>query len=193
MVYESEKSLIASLIEEINKTTKEDEKEKLSCRLYQEIKKLNKLFILDQKHKRKNLLEDMNARGIFIECSTLGSKALKEKWESIFAKNLTEEERKEIYFNQFLWHIFSYEKVTFLKTNRAREAFNNVIKDEVIAFYQNNNIVHHFKNGAFLKDTDFDSEDDLYIVDTNFQWTYVVTHEEQCGPYFFTYNMDILK
>jgi hypothetical protein len=43
----------------------------------------------------------------------------------------------------------------------------------------------YFKNAAELKDTDFDLEDDIYISDINFTWTYVVTHEkEQCGPYF---------
>ncbi|MDO0824125.1 DUF4275 family protein [Desulfosporosinus nitroreducens] len=32
-------------------------------------------------------------------------------------------------------------------------------------------------------------EDDIYLVDLDFHWTYVVTHEkEQCGPYFFKNN-----
>lgn len=27
--------------------------------------------------------------------------------------------------------------------------------------------------------------DDVYVVDTDFTWTYVHTHEEFCGPYFY--------
>lgn len=30
----------------------------------------------------------------------------------------------------------------------------------------------------------FESEQDIYIVDRNFDWTFVKTHESYCGPYF---------
>ncbi|WP_363319157.1 DUF4275 family protein [Desulfosporosinus sp.] len=40
-----------------------------------------------------------------------------------------------------------------------------------------------------MKRHEFDMADDIYLVDLDFHWTYVVTHEkEQCGPYFFKNN-----
>ncbi|CAM3916602.1 hypothetical protein GCM10009865_54200 [Aeromicrobium ponti] len=27
--------------------------------------------------------------------------------------------------------------------------------------------------------------DDVYVVDKDFTWTYIHTHEEFCGPYFY--------
>jgi hypothetical protein len=27
--------------------------------------------------------------------------------------------------------------------------------------------------------------DDVYVVDIDFTWTYIHTHEEFCGPYFY--------
>ena len=28
-------------------------------------------------------------------------------------------------------------------------------------------------------------DDDIYLFDESFKWTYVNTHESMCGPYFF--------
>ncbi|WP_429351212.1 DUF4275 family protein [Paenibacillus sp. 4624] len=32
---------------------------------------------------------------------------------------------------------------------------------------------------------DFDEQQDIYIFDKAFTWTYVHTHESMCGPYFY--------
>ncbi|MBK5252809.1 MAG: DUF4275 family protein [Peptostreptococcaceae bacterium] len=40
-------------------------------------------------------------------------------------------------------------------------------------------------NAEQLKSSDFDLEDDVYVVDAEMKWTYVHTHESQCGPYYF--------
>nr|WP_225941956.1 DUF4275 family protein [Sporosarcina limicola] len=32
---------------------------------------------------------------------------------------------------------------------------------------------------------DFDDQQDIYIIDKDFSWTYVHTHESSCGPYFY--------
>ena len=35
-----------------------------------------------------------------------------------------------------------------------------------------------------LKASDFDMEQDVYVVDSEMKWTYIHTHEIVCGPYF---------
>jgi len=36
-------------------------------------------------------------------------------------------------------------------------------------------------------------KNDIYIMDKNFSWTYVNTHEPECGPYFAMSNNTILN
>ncbi|WP_372459295.1 DUF4275 family protein [Alkalihalobacillus deserti] len=52
-------------------------------------------------------------------------------------------------------------------------------------FYQQSNNAYKLNNADKIKAEDFNNESDVYIVDTNFNWTYVHTHEDDCGPYFY--------
>ena len=48
------------------------------------------------------------------------------------------------------------------------------------------NKVFEVFNWNKAKTKDFNKEDDIYIVDKYFTWTYVNTHERDlCGPYFY--------
>lgn len=169
----------------IEKIQDENEKQALSRELNEKIRKLNELLYLEREQKRRAISENMKERGIITCTCNLNQGALKEKWENAFAGGLTPDEKEQIYLPQFLWHIFSYERVSHLKNAPAREAFNKVRKSVVIGFYQNKKDVVRYENAALLKDTDFDMEDDIYLVDPDFQWTYAVTHEKGlCGPYY---------
>lgn len=53
-----------------------------------------------------------------------------------------------------------------------------------VVFYQHDDILLKMDNLKNVKAEDFNSEDDIYIVDKSISWTYVHTHEERCGPYF---------
>ncbi|MET4560195.1 hypothetical protein ABIA69_001339 [Lysinibacillus parviboronicapiens] len=109
-------------------------------------------------------------------------------WDSIFAKNINEETRQSIFYEQFKWHIFSYEQQACLKRDEARKAFDDVAKDELFVLYQCMPNVHQFSAAQHVVAADFDSQQDIYIVNRDFTWTYVHTHEEQCGPYFYNIN-----
>jgi hypothetical protein len=52
--------------------------------------------------------------------------------------------------------------------------------------YQNiPDIVFEYNNASDIVASDFDYEQDIYLFDKNFTWTYVYTHESMCGPYFY--------
>ncbi|SHI13526.1 protein of unknown function [Desulfosporosinus lacus DSM 15449] len=53
-----------------------------------------------------------------------------------------------------------------------------VLKKEVIGFFQHNKDVFIYDNAVLLKDNEIDMEDDIYLIDLDFDWTYVVTHEK---------------
>ena len=83
----------------------------------------------------------------------------------------------------FLWHVFSYEKRKYLK--KSDIAFNKESKQSCYVFYQNSDDAYILENASSLNANDFLNEEDVYVVDKGFNWTYVRTHETGwCGPYF---------
>ena len=112
---------------------------------------------------------------------------LRKKWENNFANNLSDKEKKSIYLydNGYLWHIFSYEKRNCLKEEQADLALNRELKKSCFVFYQHSDEAFILENATTLTAEDLISEEDIYVVDKEFNWTYVRTHETGwCGPYF---------
>lgn len=110
---------------------------------------------------------------------------VKANWTKLFASYISADEKKAIGFESYKWHIFSFEKVNALSNSKARYAFNKCQKKKVFVFYQHKGEAFYIENAKLLKSTDFDSDDDIYIFDMINKWTYVHTHESQCGPYFY--------
>ncbi|MGN7761467.1 DUF4275 family protein [Paenibacillus sp. 22594] len=124
----------------------------------------------------KNIkVTDINKWGVF----------LRREWEKNFTSHMDESEKKEIFLDQFLWHVFSYNKMNMVTQNRAKDSFNNQLKVECYLFFQHHDHALLLEDLKTLKAEDFDKQNDIYITDKNFQWTYVKTHESQCGPYFY--------
>lgn len=116
---------------------------------------------------------------------------LRKQWESSFVNHLSDKEKKSIYlydedgFSGYLWHVFSYEKRKCLKDEQADIAFNKESKQSCYVFYQHSDDAYILENASSLKANDFLNEEDVYVVDKGFKWTYVRTHETGwCGPYF---------
>ncbi|MGS2778439.1 DUF4275 family protein [Robertmurraya sp. GLU-23] len=122
---------------------------------------------------------------------------LRKEWEGNFVSHLSKAEKDSIYLYDvkdgacgFLWHVFSYEKLRCLEKKQAEEAFNLVEKKSCYIFFQHSDHAYILENAQDLKASDLQFEEDidekdLYVVDTEFNWTYVITHEkEMLGPYF---------
>lgn len=88
----------------------------------------------------------------------------------------------------FLWHIFSFEKVQCLKNDEARAEFDRICYDKAIRFHDGyggkiTGVCETGKTSA--KSLDKLGGQDVYIVAEDFSWTYVKTHENGWyGPYF---------
>ncbi|WP_409347209.1 DUF4275 family protein [Paenibacillus sp. MBLB4367] len=116
---------------------------------------------------------------------------LRKQWENNFANHLTEEEKTSIFLhddnghNGYLWHLFSYKKRGCLKGEDADREFNQTEKNACYVFYQRTDDALLIEHVRTVTADDFLQEKDIYIVDTAFHWTYVITHETGwCGPYF---------
>ncbi|MFG0216083.1 DUF4275 family protein [Brevibacillus porteri] len=118
---------------------------------------------------------------------------LRREWENTFANHLNEDEKKSIFLNTkhgYLWHLFSYKRKECLDKNAADEAFDNEAKGACFVFYQHSDDAFLIEEASRLQVEDLQVErdfytDDVYVMDKNGKWTYVITHERRCyGPYF---------
>lgn len=120
-------------------------------------------------------------------------KALKNRWLDAFAEDADEAElgRRVLADGNYLWHIFSWELVPCLKGDAARQALKEIPEEDFYLFYY-----EYPPEGVPLSRPISKAEAlalpepekmfgaDWYLVDKDFTWTYVHTHEADCGPYF---------
>ncbi|MFJ8063937.1 DUF4275 family protein [Psychrobacillus sp. NPDC096426] len=115
---------------------------------------------------------------------------LREKWRECFANHLSAEEQNSIGMDGFLWHLCSWEKVECLEKEAAEAAFIKQLKQKCTIFYQFINEAYLLENAKTLtiEDLPYDQLNmyfgDIYIMDWNGNWTFIMTHEMECGPYF---------
>ncbi|WP_440117747.1 DUF4275 family protein [Paenibacillus sp. QZ-Y1] len=129
--------------------------------------------------------KNLEDKGVLVTDLFEESEEIRDTWDKRFAGNLSEEVKETIYYSQYKWHMFSYKQQDCLTGDSARQAFNAKLKDEVYVMYQNGGWLLLYENANRIIAADFDSEQDIYIFDREFTWSYVHTHEEICGPYFY--------
>ncbi|MDT0121683.1 DUF4275 family protein [Paenibacillus sp. RRE4] len=113
------------------------------------------------------------------------SEEIVQRWDEVFAHNLDDVLKETIYYSQYKWHMFSYEQQTCLEGEVARAAFDAEEKRDLYVMYQHSPYVQVYENASAVVAADFDEQQDIYIFDKAFTWTYVHTHESMCGPYFY--------
>ncbi|PFA21574.1 hypothetical protein CN373_12155 [Bacillus cereus] len=122
---------------------------------------------------------------------------LRKRWENHFVNHLSREEKEEIFLYSdryacgYLWHVFSWEKKQCLIGEEAERTFHEERKKTCYIFHQHSDDILILENASLLHVSDllYETDDlykgDIYIVDTDFSWIYVKTHETRwCGPYF---------
>ncbi|MFD0696345.1 DUF4275 family protein [Paenibacillus sp. GCM10027628] len=137
-------------------------------------------------HQKYLFTKNMHDKGVVILTLLEKEHGIMDLWDRSFAKNISDETKSEIHYNQYKWHIFSFNKQECFEKEVARNAFNAMTKSELYVMYQNlPDIVFEYNNANDIVASDFDYELDIYLFDKNFTWTYVYTHESMCGPYFY--------
>ncbi|MEG0473287.1 MAG: DUF4275 family protein [Solibacillus sp.] len=137
-----------------------------------------------------NLIEQLQSNNIKFQDIPYWGIYFRKRWEEAFVSHLKQTEKEKIYlFGSryscgYLWHVFSYDKRPYLLQTAANDAFDTVKKSKCYIFYQHSANVLTVEHASTLKAAQFANEEDVYVVDENFTWTYVVTHESYCGPYF---------
>lgn len=123
---------------------------------------------------------------------------IKEKYINTFFGNLSAREKKEIHFDQYMWHAFSYEKIKCIDGEEAIREFAKMDKNEVYIFLEHDYKVWKEKDLTLkslfklLNDIEKNMAYDCYVVDKDFTWTFITTHETEydegiyhyIGPFF---------
>lgn len=85
----------------------------------------------------------------------------------------------------YMWHVFSYEDVDCVVADEAIKAYDMQDRDECILFFNEGDIGYEIKRASGLSSNEINAYSEIYVIDKDFTWTYIHTHESECGPYFY--------
>lgn len=110
-------------------------------------------------------------------------------WLEHFAHNISKKdiEKYVVSTGNYLWHIFSWkllDEKAFLTGDNARKAYDRANKHHAlyIDWFEDDEtkiLTANLRNANAL-----DKMAEIYVVASDFSWTYIKTHESMCGPYF---------
>ena len=137
---------------------------------------------------RKTLESNLSNKGILFEHISDYEKVadLKNNWLTHFAAGI---KTSDIYINDFMWNIFAYKRLSCIEGDDATTHFLSQSKSHCYILFEHHKDAYYLENANDLtKDDlingmDFPSRD-LYVVSKRFNWTYVLTHESDLGPYY---------
>ena len=115
-------------------------------------------------------------------------KDLRERWLDTFAADVSEEDLGKYVLagGSYLWNIFSEKLVPCLEGDEAQKALAELPDTDCHRFYKEYppQDQPRIKAISMAEVSSLPNDLDWYLVDKDFTWTYVHTHEEDCGPYF---------
>ncbi len=111
------------------------------------------------------------------------------EWLNHFAKHISKKDIQKyvVSTGDYLWHVFSFElldKNAFLTGDSARKAYDKTDKHNAtyIEWFEDDeakDLTQELRTAKAL-----DEMTEVYVVASDFSWTYIKTHESMCGPYF---------
>ena len=111
---------------------------------------------------------------------------LRRSWIAAFCPHLSPSLKSPDY-KPVLWSVFSSGKTPCLCGGEAKAAFEAAQTEKLLVFYEydggEENALCLARAGS-LRATDFEDENDIYLMPPDFSFTYVQTHEDGFGPYF---------
>jgi len=116
---------------------------------------------------------------------------LQQRWRETFCLEVKEATGQWVY-EGIDWHAFSYGYAPCLKGGDAETAFNSHSGRQCYCWSSDLALIGYFCQGhTFLKGevfkvllTEHPAIADLFVVDESFDWTLVLVHEGEVGPFF---------
>ncbi|WP_367619295.1 DUF4275 family protein [Planococcus liqunii] len=128
----------------------------------------------------------LRKKGIIVHEFENAGREFRERWVHAFSDAQFEQHQ---YLTEFLWYMFSAEKMNCLIRKEAAHSFDKVNKRYCYIFFQESDDVLQVEYASAMSANDLLNVTgeycDVYVVDKGFNWTYVIPHEEDWGPYFY--------
>lgn len=181
------------LQEEIRQLENETERDTRNHLLLRALDAITDYDVHVREYAWKQTIQDLLDRGIAIE--PIDRAMVVSQWDACFDSLVSDEAKRaaEHYSDQFRWHLFSFDLLPAVQGDEARAAFDRVEKQELYLFFDRVDLCYLIKNAHLLTAADIEvvKENspldymDMYFFNPAGEWSYVKTHEEYCGPYFF--------
>ncbi len=111
------------------------------------------------------------------------------KWLKHFAVGISKKDLKNhvVSTGNLIWHTFSWKLLDdskFLEGDDAKKAYTEINKSgaHYIEWFEDEKT--HDVTWELHSATALDKMVEVYVVASDFSWTYIKTHESTCGPYF---------
>ena len=110
-------------------------------------------------------------------------------WLEHFSTGISKRDLKKyvVSTGNLLWHVFSWELLRdnkFLVGDQAKTAYDKIDKRGAIYIEWFEDEKTHDITWDMNTAADLDKKIEVYVVASDFSWTYIKTHESMCGPYF---------
>lgn len=113
------------------------------------------------------------------------------KWIAAFAGGVSDEDIQKYVvsseeYNNFIWHVFSWNLIkrgSYLTGKAANMAYSRVDKAGAVFSRDEGESFREMNDYSASTDSKHESGE-FYAVGKDFEWTYISTHECDCGPYF---------
>ena len=184
---------VFKLREEIDNIEDEDERQARHDLLDKIQEKITDYDVHVREYAYKQSVQALIDRGIVFE--PVARESVVSRWDKQFDSLVSADAKKAspYYSDQFRWHLFSFELLPAIKEDEARKAFDEMAKDELYLFFDYCDEAYRVKNAHLLTAGDVEAlrenssldKSDMYFFAPVGKWTYVKTHEDDLGPYFF--------
>ncbi len=111
------------------------------------------------------------------------------KWLEVFASTVSKRDIEKYVQStgNYIWHVFSWELLDerdYLVGDEARKAYDSMNKCDALYIEWDEHDVTRELTWERYTAKSLDACMEVYVVDKDFCWTYIKTHESTCGPYF---------
>lgn len=132
----------------------------------------------------------LKKKGMFVKKLSNQGEFFRKRWENEFASALSaSQKRKFIWTNFYGMHLAMKSSLAY-KENKRFKRLSTKLRTTVICCLRMMNESLRLSKCKHLTTADLSENtnmylEDLYVVDKDFTWTYVIIHESSCGPYFY--------
>ena len=106
-----------------------------------------------------------------------------QRWRQVFSAGLHASTGSWV-LDHFDWHVLAARYYPCLRGERARREYLSQSASSLLVRFEEDDAVYAVETAGVFEPASDGSLHDWYISESNYLWTYVITHEESYGPYF---------